>query len=112
MRLPAAEKPCRYHNLRDAANYALFGQLFAEIVVRNLNQNARAVTHQRIGADSAPVIEILQNLQALLDNRVAFPALDMRYKTDTAGVVLVGRVVQPLPLRYSRIDHFRTLTKQ
>ena len=74
-------------------NHAPTGHFLAEKFVRNLDQNASAVTHQRIRADSAPMIQILQNQQTLLDDRVALQALDMRYKTDTAGVVLVGRVI-------------------
>ena len=54
---------------------------------------------QRVCANRTAVIEILQNLQPLFDDRMALAAFDVCYKTDTAGVVLVGGVVQPLPLR-------------
>ena len=78
---------------------ALRGHDFLEVVVRDLDQNPRTVTHQRIGSDCTAVVEILQNQQPLFDDRMALGAFDVRYKTDTAGVVLVGGVVQPLPLR-------------
>jgi len=39
------------------------------------------------------VIEILQDQQALLDNRVAFLPLDVSHKTDTTGIVLICRVI-------------------
>jgi hypothetical protein len=40
--------------------------------------------------------EILEYLQRLNDDRVAFPAFDMGDKAQAAGVVLVARVVQAL----------------
>jgi hypothetical protein len=49
-----------------------------------------------VGADGAPVVEVLQDLQALLDDRVALVALDMGDKADAAGIVFVGRIVQTL----------------
>jgi hypothetical protein len=39
------------------------------------------------------MVQVFQDLQTLLDNRVALLAFDVRDKTDAAGVVLVGRVV-------------------
>jgi len=40
------------------------------------------------------VIEVFKNLQALLNDGVAFVALDVRHKSNTARVVLVGTGVQ------------------
>ena len=40
--------------------------------------------------------QVLQDLQALLDDGVRFLALDVRNEADAAAVVLVGRVVQTL----------------
>jgi hypothetical protein len=40
--------------------------------------------------------KVAQDLQTLLDNRVAFLAPDIRDETDAAGVVLVSGVVKPL----------------
>ena len=45
--------------------------------------------------------QINQQLQALLDDVVAFLSLDIRDEADTARVVLVARVVKPLRLRKS-----------
>ncbi len=64
--------------------------------VGNLDQDAGAVAHQRVRADRAPVVEVLQDLQALLDDGVALVALDVGDEADAAGVVLVGWVVQDL----------------
>jgi hypothetical protein len=42
------------------------------------------------------VVEVLENLQALLDDFVTLVALDMSDEADAAGVMLVLRVVQTL----------------
>ena len=86
-------------------NHALPGHFFAQELIGNLDQDSGAVPHQRISAHGAAVIEILQDQQPLLDDRMALLALDVRHKTDPAGVVLVGRVIKPLPLRYRRVHH-------
>ena len=70
--------------------------LLAEEPVRNLDQDAGAVAGQRVGADRAAVGQVLQDLQALLDDGVALRALDVRDEADAAGVVFVGRVVETL----------------
>jgi hypothetical protein len=75
-----------------------FGKNFAVILVRQLNQNTGAVAHQLIGTDRAAMGEILQNEQALGNNRVTFMALNMGDKTDAAGIMLVGAVVQAVLL--------------
>ena len=90
---------------------ALLRHFLAQVGVWNLDQDTGPVAHQRVGADGAPVIQVFQDLQALFDDRVALLPLDVCDKTDTAGVVLVGRVVKPLPFRYSRIHHARILKK-
>ncbi len=69
---------------------ALRGHLGAVELVRDLDQDAGAVAHQRVGADRAAVVEVLEDLQALLDDRVRLQALDVRDEADAAGVVLVG----------------------
>ena len=62
---------------------------------------------------SAPVaprcVEILEDLQPLRDDRVAFLALDMGDEAHAAGVVLVARVVQALPGRRQMLRFARSL---
>ena len=70
----------------------------AQMGVRHLNENARAVAGQRVGADRATMSEVFQNLQTLIDDPVAFPVLYVRNETDPARIVLVARVVEPLLL--------------
>jgi len=61
-----------------------------------LQQNAGAVAHEFVGPHGAAVVEIGQNLQALLHHGMAFLAFDVGHKAHTAGVVLVRRVVQAM----------------
>jgi hypothetical protein len=63
-------------------------------LVRQLDQDARTVAHQLVGTDRAAVVEVLEDLQPLLDDRVRFLALDVGHETDTARVVFVRRVVE------------------
>ncbi len=63
--------------------------------VGNLDQDPRAIAHQRVGTDGAPVVEVFEDLQTLFDDAVAFLALDMGDKADTAGVMFIGRIVEP-----------------
>ncbi|SPP65863.1 hypothetical protein NITLEN_40336 [Nitrospira lenta] len=64
--------------------------------MRNLKQNTRAVTGARVATLRAAVGQILKNLQALLDNRVGFLALNIDHKTHSARVFLVFRVIEAL----------------
>ena len=63
-------------------------------LVRDLDEDARAVAHQLVGAHRAAVVEVLEDLQALLDDRVRPAALDVRHEADAAGIVLARGVVQ------------------
>src|SRR5262249_62222414 len=69
-------------------------------------QEPRAIARPGIGPGGAAVGEVLQDLQALLDDRVAFPTLDVSDEADAARVVLAGRVVQPLGLGQLAMAHF------
>ena len=77
---------------------ALRGHLGAVELVGDLDQDAGAVAHQLVGADGAAMVEVLEDLQALLDDAVRLAALDVGDEADAAGVVLVGRAVQAVPL--------------
>ncbi len=89
--------------------HSLFFHFAAQESVGNLDQDAGTVTHQRIGADRAPVIQVFQDLQTLLDNVVTLLPLDVRNEADAAGVVFVGRVVQALP--FNSIHHIPSLRR-
>ena len=79
-------------------HHPLLGHFLTEKEIRNLNQNSCAIAHQGIGPNSAAVIQIFQDQQPLLNNRMAFFAFDMRHETDTTGVVFICGVIQALSL--------------
>ena len=67
-----------------------------EKLVRDLDQNARAVARFRIAAARAAMRQVDQNLNALLDDLVRFLAVQVHDKAHAAGVVLVAGIVQTL----------------
>jgi hypothetical protein len=42
------------------------------------------------------VIQIFKNLQTLLNDGMAFTALDIGHKADATGIVFIGRIVHAL----------------
>ena len=59
----------------------------AEQLVRDLDQDPGAVAGQRIGAGRPAMGQVPQDLEPLLDDRMALLALDVRDEADAAGVV-------------------------
>ena len=79
--------------IRRRQRNALRGHVLAVQRIGYLNQDAGAVPHQFIGPHCAAVIQIFQDFQALLDDGMAFPALDVGNETHATGIVLVGGAV-------------------
>ncbi len=75
---------------------------FAQEAVGHLHQHAGAVAAVFLGAAGAAVIEVHQDLQALLQDAVGFAALDVDDEADAAGVMLERRIVQTLLGRQTR----------
>ena len=73
---------------------ALRRHLGAVVVVGDLDQDAGAVAHQLVGADRAAVVQVLEDLQTLRDDRVRLAPGDVGDEADAAGVVLVGGRIQ------------------
>ena len=67
-----------------------------EQIMRQLDQDTRAVAQQRVRPHRSAVIEVFQNLQRLGNDRVAFNPLDMGNKAHTAAVMLVALIVETL----------------
>ena len=69
---------------------------FAQEAIGHLDEDAGAVPRRRFAAARAAVQQVDEDAQPLLDDRVRASALDVGDEPDTAGIVLVRRVVQPL----------------
>ena len=76
---------------RRRQGHALLGHFFAVQRIRNLDQDARAIAHQRVGTHGATVVNVLQDLQRLRHDVVALHTLDVGHKAEPAGVVFVTR---------------------
>src|SRR5437899_960055 len=79
----------------ESENRALAGKK----LVRNLNQDAGAVASFGIAAAGAAMREIYQDLDSLLDDLMALLTANAGYKTHSASVVLVRRVIETLRRR-------------
>ena len=78
---------------------------FAQKAVGDLDQNTRTIAGQRIGANSPPVGQILQNLKPLPDYGMTLLTFDVRNKADTAGIMLIAGIIQALLFRKSPVTH-------
>ena len=76
----------------------------------NLRQHAAAIAQRLIRAGGTAMIQVDENLQPLLQNRMAFAIVEVRHKADSAGIMLVRRVIKPLRLGQKRVpnDHVST----
>jgi hypothetical protein len=68
--------------------------------MRQLEQDAGAVTGAGVGGDSASVRKILEELERLVHYVSGPNAVDVSDEANSAGVVLVSRIVQSLPFRH------------
>ncbi len=67
--------------------------------IGDLDQDAGAVAHQRVGAHRAAMVEVHQDAQTRLDDLMGLAALDVGHEAHAARVMLVARVVQALPFQ-------------
>ena len=68
----------------------------AEKFVGHLGEDTRAVAGVVLGTNRAAVVEIQQNGQRVLNDRVRFSAMDIYDEADAAGVMLECRIVKAL----------------
>ncbi len=68
--------------------------------IRELNEDAGAVSLERVRTGRAAVSQVLQDLQRLTDDLVALLPLDVGDEPQPAGVVLITRVVEALFARW------------
>ena len=72
----------------------LLGHFLAQERVGDLNQNAGAIAHQRVGADGAAMLEIFQDLDGVFDDLVRGALFQVGDEADAAGVMHAGRIEQ------------------
>ena len=78
------------------------GALLGQEVVRDLDQDAGAVARDRVGAHRAPVLDVAQDGDRVLDERVGLAALEIGDEADATGIVLPLRIEEPLGAREER----------
>jgi len=66
----------------------------AQEPIGHLHEHTRAVAGIRLRPAGAAVQQVEQDLQALFDDGMGFPALDVHNEADAACVVLVARIVE------------------
>lgn len=64
--------------------------------MRNLDEHACAVARICFTPSSAPVIEVLQNLDTLAENLMRLTPLHIHDKTHAAGIVFEPGIIEPL----------------
>ena len=75
------------------------GGLLAEEAVGHLREDARAVAGIGLAAARAAVLQVDEDLQRLLHDRVRAAALDVRDEADAARIVFMCRVIETLSRR-------------
>ena len=75
------------------------GHLFAVQRVGQLNQDARTVPHEFVGAYRTPVVQVFENLERVGHDAVALLTPDMGHKTHTASIMLVAGRIQAVVLK-------------
>src|SRR6185312_8179983 len=68
--------------------------LFLEHLVRNLDEDARAVARQRVGRHGAAMGEVAEDAQTIGHDLVALAVLDVGDEADAAGVMLVAPIIK------------------
>jgi hypothetical protein len=77
--------------------------------MRWLDQNARAVPGIGLAPAGAAVVQVVQHLQGLLDNRMGLAAFDIDHKAHPAGLVLKLRIIKPLFARWPSVQTLTTM---
>ena len=60
--------------------------------MRDLDQNAGAVAGQRVGTDSAAMLEVLENLQGIFYDAMRFEPFEVGDEADAASIPFKRRV--------------------
>ena len=68
----------------------------AEQRIGDLNEDARAVAQQWVGANGTAMVDVDENFEAAFDGFVRFHAFNIGNKADTARIMFVARVIKTL----------------
>jgi hypothetical protein len=79
----------RWFRQRETKFFTLSGKK----LVWNLKQNTGAISGYFISTSCSTVMQIYQNLFAILDNRVVTLAVDTYNCTNTTGIMLIPRII-------------------
>ena len=78
---------------RRRQRHALRRHLLPVQGIRQLHQDTRPIPHQLVSPHRAAMVQVFENLERVLDNRMALLAPDMRHKTNATGVMLIRTVI-------------------
>ena len=78
------------------------GAFLNEELMRDLQQDACAVPSKRICADRTAMLEVLENIERVPDDRVRLAAFQIGDEADSTGIMLAARVKQAARLRTYR----------
>ena len=73
--------------------------LLLQELVRDLDQNARTVAGDGVGADRAAVLEVLEDGERILDQLVGLAPFEVGDEADAAGVILATGIEKPAGAR-------------
>ena len=68
--------------------------------IRNLDEDASAVTHQLVCANGTAMVQVFKDFEALLNDGVIFFTLDVGNEAHATGIVLVCWRIKTLGLRH------------
>ena len=82
-----------------------FSGFFSQKKVRDLHENACAISCTRISAYSPPMFKVTEQSQSFFDDIVRFLVFDVYYESDTAAVMLVLWIVKALGQGIAKVVH-------
>jgi hypothetical protein len=81
-----------------------FGRLLRKELVRDLYEDAGAVTHSRICADGATMLQVAKYAQPVFDKLMRLATLDVGDEADSAGILVERRIVKTVRARCAGIS--------
>ena len=82
-----------------------FSGFFSQKKVRDLHENACAISCTRISAYSPPMFKVTEQSQPFFNYIVRFLVFDLYYESNTTAVMLVLGIVQALGQGIAKVIH-------